>query len=81
MLLCTVAEFSTLRLMFHTLAHAAYSLRVPPPGVTQVVIIGDLTQEPDEFFTVTLSSAAGANLGDANAATVTIASDDLVSVR
>lgn len=40
---------------------------------------GDAAQEPDEFFTVVLSHPTNAALGEANAATVTIQADDLVS--
>jgi hypothetical protein len=44
-------------------------------GAIVVPVVGDTTVEPDETFTVTLSSPSGATLGDAQA-TGTISDDD-----
>ena len=44
-------------------------------GTVAVTVAGDIVDEPDETFRVTLSNAAGATLGDAMA-TGTIADDD-----
>ncbi len=50
------------------------------PGVTtqpiSVLIVGDLSDEPNETFSVTLSSPAGARLGTIPSTTVTITDDD-----
>jgi CSLREA domain-containing protein len=50
------------------------------PGVTSrafyVPLIDDLVDEPDETFTITLSSPGGAVLGTPSTATVTIVDDD-----
>lgn len=51
---------------------------VPPCQVISIPVVDDSLPEPDESFTVTLSSVTGdAYLGPARVATVTIASNDV----